>query len=126
MMTNNFFAYSIKISSEIGLSILFFPVWWYTRGLLNTIISLKNFLANREKGLALLVWVKNLFKPMYSQTDWQGRLISFFMRLIQIIFRGIVLFFCALIALVLLLVWIALPIFIVYEIIYQLSGIIQI
>lgn len=120
MLTNNFALYGMKIFAEIGRDILFFPIWWYTRGLFNVVNSQINFIKNRQKALALLVWVKNIFKPMYGQNDWQGILISIFIRLIQIIFRSLMLFFWVLIAIFAVLVWIALPIFVIYEIFFQI------
>ena len=86
MMTNNFATYSIKILGEIGKDIFYFPVWWYSRGLLIMINGILTFVRDREKSLALLVWIKNIHKPMYGQYDWQGVLISVFMRIIQILF----------------------------------------
>ena len=82
--------------------------------------GLINFLKYREKGLALRVWVKNFWKPMYGQHDWQGRLISIFMRLVQIIFRSIVMLFWMIVAGLLLVAWVIIPLIIVYEIFFQL------
>ena len=42
-----------------------------------------------SRQLAVGVWVKNLFVPMFGLHDWQSRLISVFMRGLQIILRGI-------------------------------------
>jgi len=39
--------------------------------------------------LGVLLWLKNLFVPMFGQHDWQGRLVSFLIRLVQLIARGI-------------------------------------
>ena len=41
--------------------------------------------------LAIKVWIKNIFVPMFGMHDWQSRIISFFMRVVQIIGRAIVL-----------------------------------
>ena len=101
--------------------IVYFPLWWYSRGLAQLVIKLKDFLLNKEKSLALLVWIKNIHKPMYGQYDWQGMLISFFMRLFQIIARGLFLLFWLVLALVIFLIWLILPIFVVYEIIFQIA-----
>ena len=120
-MTNNFAVYSIKIIIEIFKDILMFPFWWYSRGLINTFLKLVNFIKNKEKVLGISIWIKNIFRPMYGQTDWQGKLISIFIRLMQIIFRSIVLLFWILIAVILLACWIALPIVIIYEIFFQLN-----
>ena len=121
MMTNNFALYSLKIVGEFIRDIFMFPLWWYSRGLMQLVLSQIKFIKNREKSLALMVWVKNIFKPMFGQTDWQGKLISFFMRVFQIIFRSIVLLFWILIAFSGLVLWIGLPILVLYQILFQLD-----
>lgn len=121
MMTNNFVLYGAKILGEITRDIIFFPLWWYSRGLAQTVKSFLSFLDNRQRSLALLVWVKNIFTPMYGQTDWQGRLISVFIRIVQIIFRSIMMLFWVVLVVGALLVWLITPIFVGYQIIYQLN-----
>ena len=120
MMTNNFTLYGIKILAEIVRDILFFPLWWYSRGLFNVIQKQMFFLKNRQKSLALLVWIKNIFKPMYGQRDWQGILISIFIRTIQIIFRSFLMLFLVIFSLLLIIFWITLPPLIIFEIFFQL------
>jgi hypothetical protein len=120
MLTNNFAVYGVKILAELARDIVFFPLWWYSKGLVQLLLKLKVFLKNREKSLALLVWIKNIHKPMYGQYDWQGMLISFFMRLFQIIVRGIAMLFWLAVAFIFFWIWVLLPIFVIYEIIYQL------
>lgn len=120
MFIHNQAAYSTKILGNIIIDIIYFPFWWYSRGLVKIIISLINFIKNREKALAFFVWVKNIFTPMYGQEDWQGRLISFAVRLIQIIFRGAVMIFWLVFALTGLILWIVFPIFVLYEIYLQI------
>jgi hypothetical protein len=39
--------------------------------------------------LSPLVWWKYLLVPMYGEYSWQGRIISFFVRLLQGIIRGV-------------------------------------
>ena len=121
-MTNNFALYGAKILGEIGRDILYFPVWWYTRGLMLFFKKLVVFLRNREKSLALLVWIKNIHRPMYGQHDWQGMLISFFMRAAQIIIRSIAMLFWLIVAVAVFCFWLALPILAIYEIIFQLNA----
>ncbi len=67
--------------------VAFFPVWWYTTGLFRTINLCHNALAGYSRSLGVKIWLQNLFVPMFGQNDWQSRIISFFMRLIQIIGR---------------------------------------
>ena len=119
MFSNSFIFYSLQIFAELIRDILYFPVWWYGRGLVNLIMGMVNFLVDKQKALALFVWVKNIFRPMYAQYDWQGMLISFFMRLAQIIFRSIVMLFWLIFSLAVIIFWILFPLFVVYEIIFQ-------
>lgn len=121
MISNNFAVYSIKIIAEIIISVIFFPVWWYSKGLWNFLKKNRDFLFNKQKSLGLLVWVRNIFKPMYGQSDWQGKLISFFMRFIQIIFRSIAMLFWIVWSIMTILFWICLPLFVIYQIFYQLT-----
>ncbi|MFH1522648.1 MAG: hypothetical protein ABIE43_02400 [Patescibacteria group bacterium] len=121
MLTNNYTVYSIKIFTELIRDVLYFPFWWYSRGLGKLIISLINFLSNKQKKLALLVWIKNIHRPMYGQYDWPGILISFIVRLFQILMRSLILLFWLIIVLAIFCFWIIFPIFIIYEIFFQLA-----
>lgn len=121
MISNNFAVFSLKILGEIIVSIVFFPFWWYSKGLIGFLKSNIEFLLAKQKLLGLFIWVKNIFKPMYGQEDWQGKLISFFMRLIQIIVRSVVMLFYLVLSFCAILFWIFLPIIILYQIFYQLA-----
>ncbi len=88
---------------------------------MNVLSYLEKFIVNKEKSLALLIWLKNIFRPMYGQHDWQGRIISVFIRLIQVIVRGIIMFVWIIFSFILFLVWIFLPILIAYELFYQIT-----
>ncbi len=120
MLTNNFAWYSVKILSELVNEIIYFPAWWYSKGLINLLAILKKFLINKEKSLALSVWIKNILRPMYGQFDWVGMLISFFMRLFQIIVRSLMMIVWLLLAFFILCFWLILPLLVIYEIIFQL------
>jgi len=120
MITNNFAIYGTKIIVELVRDVIYFPLWWYSRGLLKTLLWLKSFLADKQKSLALLIWIKNIHRPMYGQYDWAGLLISFFVRLFQILVRSLIMLFWLIIALVIFCFWIILPLLVVYEIIFQL------
>lgn len=122
MITNNSFLYSVKIFIEIIQDVVYFPLWWYSRGLLMFARKLIIFIQAEEKSLGLSVWIKNIFTPMYGQRDWQGILISVFIRIVQIIFRGIVLLIVIVLTMIIFLLWIIVPIFIVYELIFQITS----
>ncbi len=121
MLTNNLGLYAGKILVDLLKDILYFPLWWYSRGLKQLAIKVKNFLVSKERSLALFVWMKNIFRPMYAQYDWAGILISFFVRLFQITVRGIFMLGWLTVALLALGLWLILPVLAVYEIIFQLA-----
>lgn len=73
-------------------SVLWFPVWWYTRGLQRVIDLAYATIVYRIRAYALGVWIRNFFVPMYGLYDWTSRLISVFMRLVVLIGRCIALF----------------------------------
>lgn len=86
-------------SSNLGLAaryffgdsiggVLRFPLWWYTRGLGFAAERASASVTHASRSLALGVWVRNLFVPMYGETGTEGRLISFFVRLAMVVLRG--------------------------------------
>jgi hypothetical protein len=99
--------------------VFFFPFWWYSFGLIKMVKRLVVFVVDKEKSLALGVWLKNIFVPMYGQRDIQGAIISFFIRLVQIIFRAVFLIFWTAVALAAFWLWVLAPIAIVYMIMAQ-------
>ena len=82
--------------------IIRFPLWWYSKGFIRVVYIIKDNIIWGEEALAIRIWIKNLFRPMYGQYDWTGKIISFFMRLVQIIIRSILLLIWVLICLFLL------------------------
>jgi len=100
--------------------LLYFPIWWYTRGLVRFAQSFGKSLRFKWQELGVGVWVKNLFVPMFGVRDIAGRLISFFMRLVQIIFRSLIMLFWMILSLAAFCFWLVLPPLVIYEIIFQL------
>ena len=121
MTLNTVLADSAKIFTKFLWDLLYFPLWWYTRGLLEVLAWVGHFLKRRLQSTGLLVWLTNLFTPMFGQRDIAGKLISFFIRLIQIGVRSVVMAFWVIYAFVALVLWIIAPIFIIYEIAFQLG-----
>lgn len=107
---------------DVFKDILFFPFWWYSFGLFKMLLGLKNFLSDKQKSLGLGVWIKNIFVPMYGQRDWQGMLISFCVRVVQIIGRSIAMAFWLIIAFLMFWAWLLFPAAVIYGLIWQLFS----
>lgn len=119
MTDNNFLIYSGQIILQILGEILYFPLWWYSAGFLRFLRGLGRFWLNQEKILGVGVWAKNLLVPMYGQRDLAGRVISFVMRLVQVVVRGLALLFWLVLVIALALLWLALPILLVIASLFQ-------
>jgi hypothetical protein len=120
MFQHNFLTYSGKIILKILGDILYFPIWWYSVGFARLLKNVWNFLSNQERSLGFLIWLKNIFVPMYGQRDWAGRLISFLVRLVQIFFRGIALLIWVALALIYIFIWLLGPVFLVLALAWQI------
>ena len=101
---------------------LYTPIWWYTRGLVKQMKGVAGSLFARQEALAVDVWLKNLFVPMYGQYDWQSRIISVFMRSAQIVVRGMGVVVAALIAVVLFALYVAVPLVAIAMLIFNVTG----
>jgi hypothetical protein len=107
-----------KLFLEALLDIFYFPVWWYAGGALHAMRYCAVLLKQGNSRLAPGIWLANLFVPMFGQFDWQGRIVSFFMRLVQIIVRTIALTVWLLCCVLLFVLWLAIPIVVWYGIFY--------
>src|SRR3989304_987660 len=67
---------------------LLLPFWWYTEGFLKMLALWRQSIGNVSATFGLGIWVKNLFVPMYGDTSFVGRLISFGIRFFMILIRG--------------------------------------
>lgn len=86
------------------------PLWWYSEGLVYQLKSLGRAIREIDYVTGFTVWVTHLFIPMYGQHDWQGRLISVFIRSTQIVIRGGVLVVLVFLRVIITLAYILLPI----------------
>lgn len=107
------------VFTDLVGDIVKFPVWWYTTGLKKAAMGCINSVKATQERWNLKVWVKNIFVPMFGEYNWQGRIISFFMRLFQIIVRSIFVAVWAVLAFIVFIAYIILPIFIISQIIYH-------
>ena len=121
-MTQNFFVLALRyVLVDLVGEIIYFPIWWYTSGLQKAWeLCLRNSRQASEV-TGLIIWLKNIGRPMFAQYDWQGRLISFLMRIVQIFIRGLALIGWLFIVWWWLIIWLLLPVVIIYEILYNLG-----
>jgi hypothetical protein len=106
-----------RIFIEMIVDFFYAPVWWYTAGV---VYIFKKCLALVKRGneeLAPGLWLANLFVPMFGSYDWQGRIVSFFMRLVQVFFRGWILLLWIGVVLLFGVAWLLIPLLIVCGII---------
>ncbi len=102
-----------RILFDAFVDIFYFPLWWYTGGVLHASKWCFGFFMEGNQTLAPGLWFKNLLVPMYGQYDWQGRIISFIMRFVQFCFRSLALLFWLLVCLFLFTIWLLLPVVVV-------------
>ncbi len=107
---------------QIAREFLFLPFWWYGAGLLKMLQWYRQSIKSVSAMFGLSVWVKNLFVPMYGDTAFVGRLISFGVRFFMIIVRGFgVLLWACLLSLICLIYLLSLPLLAVFFLI-QVFG----
>ncbi len=106
-----------RLAIEALLDILYFPIWWYTGGVWRALLFCLDMLKEGNSNFAPGLWLSNIFVPMYGQYDWQGRIISFFMRLAQVLARTVGLFIWFVVCLIFFLVWLIIPLAVVMGIV---------
>lgn len=112
----------LTIALDIGGDVLRFPLWWYSEGLRRTIVSIFDGVRGYARKLGVMVWLKNIFTPMFGRYDWQSRLISVFMRAVNVFGRGFVLSAIALMGVVFGVVYLVLPVLAAVFSLYHLSA----
>ena len=100
-----------------------FPVWWYTRGVILVAERLKQFWIFSVRMTGVSVWMRNLFVPMFGDVSIAGRIISFLLRLIMVMWKIFLLGLWALCLIALFLFYLILPFSCLLGLFYHLSGI---
>jgi len=103
-------------------NIFYFPVWWYSRGLKNRVIDVTQGIRGLARSLALKIMFTHLFSPMFGETSFSGRVISFVMRCLILVWRTFLFILGAAAWLLLLAIWVGLPVLIVWQIVRLLQG----
>ncbi len=110
------------VFGELIGDVLYAPLWWYGRGFIYFLDRLRARLIGFEHRIGLGFWISNLGKPMYGQYDLVSKIISFFIRL-ALLFAKLILFLGYLVWLLFLaLLWLILPLIVVWGVLFQLRG----
>lgn len=118
----NIFWQSIKfIMQDVVFSILYFPVWWYTEGAFKILQKIRREIRDFAHSLNLGILFKYLFKPMYGLTDVWSRIISFMVRIAHFCVLGFLAVIWILVLMLFFVFWLALPVFVIFNILFQLS-----
>ncbi len=103
-----------RVLFALVLDALTGPVWWYSAGALHAFRWYTDHAKSFWQTLGVGLWIKNLFVPMFGQFDWQGRIISFFIRLFQIVIRSIGYVLYMIVLSTLFVLWFVAPVAVVY------------
>jgi len=98
--------------------VLYFPIWWYSRGFKKTAIFCWNRVNHGWKSLALSIFIKNFFRPMYGQHGWDVYILSLVIHSIQISWRLLLMAIWFSLWLFILILWIFLPVFLIWQLIF--------
>ncbi|MFA6098195.1 MAG: hypothetical protein WCV50_01860 [Patescibacteria group bacterium] len=121
-MSDNILLATLKyIAFEILWDIIYFPIWWYTKGL----ARMANYCLNSARfhlyrRVALGIWMKNMFRPMYGDYTREGRIISFFMRMVVLFWKLLSTVLWFIVLLLIFIMWIILPLAVIYYLLFQL------
>lgn len=108
---------------ELGGDVLRFPAWWYGKGLLRAVTYAMEFVQGYARSLGVMTWAKNIFVPMFGRYDWQSRMISVFMRLVNVVGRGFVIIVVALIVFGVFALYVTLPVIAIAFILFHATSI---
>lgn len=121
---NNALVNALKyIFIELIGKVIYFPIWWYSIGTKKVLIFIGREISALAQALSLKILFKNLLKPMYGDYSRSGRIISFFVRIFHFFFLLLATIIWSIILFILFLLWLVLPILVIYSIIFQLTDI---
>ncbi|OGY86418.1 MAG: hypothetical protein A2458_00705 [Candidatus Kerfeldbacteria bacterium RIFOXYC2_FULL_38_9] len=104
---------------DLILNIFYFPVWWYTTGVLKVLNLINKEISSLAGALRLKTLFRFLFKPMFGLTDRWSLVISIGVRLVHFFVLSLVTLLYTVVLVLLFLLWLILPFFILYNILFH-------
>jgi hypothetical protein len=102
--------------TDVFWSVLYFPLWWYGPGLRKTLVYSWKKVKAGWRNLALTILLVNFFKPMYGQKGFAAYALSIGTRFFQVLSRLFLVLLWALFWVCILLLWVILPLFSLWQI----------
>ena len=125
-MSNNILIKAFKVLFlDLVAEILYFPLWWYSVGLKSILLNFFANLREAQRNLGLGLLFRNMFQPMFGQSDREGRIISFFMRLLIVAYKSILFLAQFILYFTIVIFWVALPALVVVGLLYNAVGVWQ-
>lgn len=106
---------------DFVISIIYFPLWWYTEGLLKVVRMIVREIRGLAKTFNLKILFQFILKPMFGQYDIWGRIISFGVRIVHFTFLTMYTLVYSILLSFVLILWIVLPFFILFNILFHLG-----
>lgn len=101
---------AIFLLREFVGDVVYFPVWWYSRGLASTGRSLLSQWFGLSNRMSIPILARTMGRPMYGDYTRSGRIISFFFRIFLLVSRLVVFAVWTVVLIVAMLGWILGPI----------------
>jgi len=120
MQTTHLKALPFALVKEFFSSIVRFPFWWYTKGLLLVFKKTTHSLHTASEFFGFGVWARNLFTPMYGDESMSGRFISFLVRFAAVLAKGAAVLLWAAFAWILFVAYLVVLPIAIFGLIYQL------
>ncbi len=125
-MSNNILIKAFKaLFLDLVAEILYFPLWWYSTGLKSILLNFFANLREAQRNLGLGLLFRNMFQPMFGQSDREGRIISFFMRLLIVAYKSVLFLGQFILYFTIVIFWVGLPALVVVGLLYNTVGIWQ-
>lgn len=110
------------VLDEVLVRAVRFPLWWYSGGLVEFGRRVLRAEAEWLERLGLRILLTNLFTPMFGDYSRSGRVISFFMRIVLLVVKGVFAVVLTVVLLAVFALYLALPAVVVAQLVYQLGG----